>query len=704
MSQRARWSPVAALVAIWIAACGPTTGGSDDDGGADTGGDAGARGPIELVILHTNDEHGWLEPHGEEPVGGAAAVMGYWRELEGVGEGAHLILSSGDNWTGPSISTCLDGESMVDVMNELGYRASVLGNHEVDFGRQALLDRVGEASFPYLGANVYDRATGEPWEALEPYVIEEVGGVRVAIIGLAPPDMEELVFPEHVADLEFHDAAETLEALVPVVRAQGAEVVIVAAHIAATRLLALPAVAGVDLYLGGHRHSVVTGALGEALVVESGSGWKGYSRVVLTLDAASREVVAREAEWIPVSAGADAPAAPDATITALVAEWAARASICEGDEIGYTVSGVERRSWMQANWIVDAWLASSQVTPSDLALTNTGGFFAGVEAGPITEGDLLSALPFENSIVQVHVTGADLRDQIAGGLAYCGSICSVAAAGIYYESTGASVDVVFADGTPVDDDATYSVLINDYMYVGNVGFDFTALDPAPYETSVNYRAPAIELARALATTELEPIELFLDPGPRDRLANAERIGYTGTGLRQGSWAVSNWIADAWLAARPEAEIALLPSSASRAHLPPGDLRAGNIVALLPHEDLLVEMDATGAEVLAQIELLLSPELCVDQGCHAAVAGLTYDATGDVVVLYTPEGAPLDPGATYRVVTADFFYGLLEPDQDPPALPTGISCRDSVIDWTRALATHEGDPLEAHLDATPRGTH
>ena len=116
------------------------------------------REAIALTVLYTNDEHGWMAP--TERSGGAAGMLQRWRDDEGFTEdGPFLIVSGGDLWTGPALGTWFDGESMVDVMNTMGYHAATLGNHEFDFGREGLRLRADQAEFAFLGANVIDADT-----------------------------------------------------------------------------------------------------------------------------------------------------------------------------------------------------------------------------------------------------------------------------------------------------------------------------------------------------------------------------------------------------------------------------------------------------------------------------------------------------------------------------------------------------------------
>ena len=103
-----------------------------------------------LIVLYTNDEHGWMDSY--EGAGGAAGMMDLWERREGYApdDPRFLVLSGGDMWTGPALSTALKGESMTDVMSAMGYRAAAIGNHDFDFGVENILARADQAAFPFL--------------------------------------------------------------------------------------------------------------------------------------------------------------------------------------------------------------------------------------------------------------------------------------------------------------------------------------------------------------------------------------------------------------------------------------------------------------------------------------------------------------------------------------------------------------------------
>ena len=193
---------------------------------------------VTLTVVYTNDEHGWMA--GEEEGQGAAELAGLWT-TEYASSDALLVLSGGDNWTGPAISTWFDGESMVEVMNAMGYAASAVGNHEFDFDLDGLQTRTAQADFPYLGANIRYKDNGEiPTDlGIQPYTIVEVAGLEIGLIGLSYQDTPLVTDPTAVAGFDFIDYRDTLREYAPEVRQAGADLVFVITHTCANDLARL---------------------------------------------------------------------------------------------------------------------------------------------------------------------------------------------------------------------------------------------------------------------------------------------------------------------------------------------------------------------------------------------------------------------------------------------------------------------------------
>ena len=200
---------------------------------------AAQSGPVTITILNTSDEHGWIQPTtpngSSETLGGAANLYARWLQDEGYDPATMLLLSGGDNWTGPAISTWFEGEPMVELMNTMGYDATALATTSSTSGGTCWTS-ASPPRYPYLAANIRDAATGELANFALPYVIDEVNGVRVGIVGLATTATATTTNPANIGDLTFAPYAATLQAVVPQMRAEGAQVIVGLTHICVDEL------------------------------------------------------------------------------------------------------------------------------------------------------------------------------------------------------------------------------------------------------------------------------------------------------------------------------------------------------------------------------------------------------------------------------------------------------------------------------------
>jgi 5'-nucleotidase/UDP-sugar diphosphatase len=455
-----------------------------------------ATGVQQLVILYTNDEHGWMEP--TEESGGAAGMAGLWRDQEGyVPDGPYLVLSGGDTWTGPAISTWFDGEPMIEVMNRMGYDAAAVGNHEFDFGLDILRERTAQAEFPFLAANLRDRETGAMADVALPYVVQEVSGVQVGLIGLTTLSAPQTTRPDNVAGFEFADYEEALREVVPQARADGAELLVTVGHICLREMRDLvPAAAelGITIIGGGHCHEQVSQVVDGIALIESGSNLAGYVRVDLEFDTGTDTVVSVKTAYRPNAGGL-----PAAEISELVARWREETDEALNYPIGYLEKPLGQNSDALFNLVTDAWLAAYPA--ADVALTNRGGFRQDLPAGEVTLAAVVGVLPFDNVLIDVTVTGAELIDNIR----CCGPVMAGMTAVDGYR---------LANGTEIDPAGTYHVLINDFMYAGGDGYTFGELDPEAYNTAIDWRQPVIDWISALGTTAEDPLDTYVDAKPR----------------------------------------------------------------------------------------------------------------------------------------------------------------------------------------------
>ncbi len=503
---------------------GPDAAEVTSDAGPDAGsapvGDTGTR-LVTVRVFHTSDEHGWLQPatEGTLVLGGAANLRAWWAK-ESLDPAKDLVLSSGDGWQGPAISSYFQGESMVELMNLLGYRATAIGNHEFDWGREVMARRFAQASYPALSANLRYVADGKAVDFAQRFVLLEVQGAKVGVIGLTTPSTATATNPKYVSDLSFEDPEATLEAVIPEVRAAGADAVLVLSHLDHSVALGVARKLGVkpEVFFTGHDHRDLQATANGIAVVGSGWALRSYTVTTLQVDtvAHSAKVLSTRLQPVEYSAAKPNPVVPNPPVAAAVDVWQQKLDVALGEVVGYTATGLPLGGWAQANWSTDAWLTA--FPDADMAVQNMGGLRQAVPVGPISLATIHGVLPFDNRIVAVRITGEQLVENLKQATAACGvgGGCYPAVAGLRFSGTGQYLTAKRADGTPIEATKTYTVLTNDFLYAGGSGYLFGEQDPNGVELGVNYREPVVAWTRAKASTEQAPLEGFIDAAPRNQ--------------------------------------------------------------------------------------------------------------------------------------------------------------------------------------------
>jgi 2',3'-cyclic-nucleotide 2'-phosphodiesterase (5'-nucleotidase family) len=328
-------------------------------------------------------------------------------------------------------------------------------------------------------------------------VIQEVNGIQVGLIGLTTMATPETTKPENVAGLSFVAYPDALAEVAPQARAEGAELLLVVGHLCYDErhwLVPTAAELGVALIGGGHCHQKLTEIVDGVALVESGSYLEGYVRVDVDFNTETDTVVQIEARYHENSGGT-----ADPEIAAVVAGWRAQADETLTEVIGYLEEPIINRSHAMINLVANAWLEAYPA--ADIALTNKGGFRQSIPAGEIALETIIGVLPFNNVLMDAELTGAEIIRNIVCCQPVAGGMTTVGK----YE---------LRDGTPLDPDATYHVLVNDFMYAGGDGFLFQEQDPDAYNTSIDWRQPVIDWILSLDTSPENPLDGYLDPENR----------------------------------------------------------------------------------------------------------------------------------------------------------------------------------------------
>lgn len=468
---------------------------------------------IDLRFFFTSDEHGWISSgwsdDGRTFYGGAAELMTLLRDrgYEPGGTGSALF-SDGDMWTGPAVSTWYGGQSVVEVMNAMGYSAAAVGNHEFDFGQDVLSARSQEADFPFLAANLLDAGSGEPPAYAQPFTVVEVNGVQVGVIGLTLDALSYVVCSDNLAGLEETGYVQALRDTVPLARAAGAEALIVIAHVCPDDLMGLTWLAselGIALLAAGHCHSTFVGENRGVLVVSPGSSMVEFAQVDLQVDAVTFQGVDVQAEIVDnLYQGAEPEVPdPDPAIQDVVDFWLDREDEELGEVIGYTATGIY--DWPLNNMASDAMLMAWP--EAHLAVMSTTGFRSSYSPGDISVADTVSVQPFENYLVVIELTGAQIIE-LFDSLYWPQCI-----AGALVDKSGGQITVV-VDGGTINPATTYNLVTTDYMLCQPDYFPYQVPAENVTFTHIHWRQATEDWIRARDSSGEDPLEDFLDSSPR----------------------------------------------------------------------------------------------------------------------------------------------------------------------------------------------
>ncbi|MFH1865905.1 MAG: metallophosphoesterase, partial [Candidatus Eisenbacteria bacterium] len=202
---------------------------------------SGEDGLVRLSVVFTNDIHGGIDRSGATfmnrefppPLGGAASAATYIGALRERAEregGYVLVIDQGDIFQGTPVGNLNSGEAVIEYFNKIGVDVWTVGNHDFDEGFENLWHLIEYSRMPVLSANLVWAESQEPVEYVEPYIIKDYGGIKVAVIGLTTTDTPAMAFPAHVEPVAFLDEFETARKYVREVREKGADIVFVSGH------------------------------------------------------------------------------------------------------------------------------------------------------------------------------------------------------------------------------------------------------------------------------------------------------------------------------------------------------------------------------------------------------------------------------------------------------------------------------------------
>ncbi len=485
--------------------------------------------PVELRILAINDFHGNLKPppggiriddpndKGKKivvPAGGAEQMATTVKQLRD-GHTNNVFVAAGDLiGASPFLSAMFHDEPTIESLSLMGLAISAVGNHEFDEGKDELLRMQNGgchkedgckgphpfegAKFHYLAASTFLKDSGKT--LFPPYEIRTFDGIPVAFIGLTLKGTSGIISPAAAAGLEFRDEADTVNALVPELKAKGVEAIVVLIHEGGTPAgdyNECPAISGaivdivkkfdkaVDVVISGHTHQAYVCEIDGRLVTSADKFGTLVTAIDLKLDPVTRDVISAKAGNTIVRTSL----AKDPEQTALIDSYekvAAPIANRRAGTITATLSRVPNLTGesVLGDIVADAQLAATRSAANGgavMAFTNPGGIRTDIvmkDGGAVSYADMFAAQPFRNRLVTLTLTGAQIKEmleqqwrdparprilQVSKGFSYAWDAA---------KPYGEHVDTASMklDGAAIELAKSYRVTVNDYLALGGDGF------------------------------------------------------------------------------------------------------------------------------------------------------------------------------------------------------------------------------------------
>jgi 5'-nucleotidase len=499
--------------------------------------------PITLSVIGTNDVHGsLLAIDGNRGLTLFAGYVDNLRETRAQDGGAVLVIDAGDMWQGTLESNLSEGASVVAAFNAIGYDAAAVGNHEFDFGpagekatpveanddaRGALKRRATEADFPFLAANLIDQKTGQPvdWPNVQPSVLIERGGIKVGILGLIAENALTVTIAANVQGLSIAPLALAAMREARKLRQAGAELVIVTAH-AGSRCdnfddpldlsscnlsgeimqvaLDLP-VGLVDQIIAGHVHQRIAHEVNGIAITSNYSSMRTFGRVDHVFDRADHSLISRKifppqpiCGYVDNTRG-DCVAVGEVSGAAQVAHYSGRtvlpntkvaeiaevatqrASVLKSEKLGvYLDTPITREGRSNSaighlftDIVLDA--AGGDVVIHNVA----GGIRADLPQGDLTYGAVYEMFPFDNTVVKLDLSGAELREVLGRQAFRPNQRAGISGIRVFAACNDDKLDLTMLrlDGTEIEDDDMLVVTTNNFLATGGDDI-FTTVIPA----------------------------------------------------------------------------------------------------------------------------------------------------------------------------------------------------------------------------------
>lgn len=450
----------------------------------------------DVTIYYTNDIHAHVNPakilavDKNRLIGGMANIAGIVNEAKKKSKDV-FFFDAGDYFTGPYISTLTKGEAIIDIMNTMPFDAVSVGNHEFDHGVPNMVSQLSKAKFPILLGNIYYTDTNKPvWD--HPWTIIEKDGLKIGVIGLHGA----FAFYDTVAakareGVEARDEIKYLnKALAELKGKVDITVLLIHEGVPARqssfgskdveRLLqadieTAKKVNGVDVLITGHAHVGTPQPIkvNNTLIVSTDAYGTNIGKLVLDYNPKTKKIDSYNGELITIFAD---QFKPDTIVQNTIDKWSAKLNKITQEVVGHSPVVLTREygsSSSTGNLILDAMM---EKTPDAVAgFQNSGGMRADFPKGDITLGDVISTFPFNNDLIEMDLTGRDLKSLMTHATNLTNGVLQVSkSVAVVYDSKKPLNQRLISftiNGKPVEDNQTYRIATHSFCASGGDGFE-----------------------------------------------------------------------------------------------------------------------------------------------------------------------------------------------------------------------------------------
>lgn len=473
----------------WAAAHGLVSGRALRPGDAITHGEFAqlitlARQHFDLVtVIGLTETHGGVEPRldpvTKRQIGGAAAFAGYVADRRIRNRYGVVVVDTGDSMQETMISNLSRGKVVVDVFNAIGVDASTLGNHEFDWTVDVLRQRAKEAKFPYVATNVVRKDNGRLPDFVRPALTVVRHKLSIALVAAASPRTASMTMPANVREFTFGDPAAAMNRVINGLRPQ-VDLVIAYGHMGVDKggksgelLDTARRVQGPDAWLAGHVPIETVTSVDGLPVVQGGKGMTAPAEINFVVDPSTHAILNR---WSTLRHLYTDQWPADPEVAAIVKKY--QDQVAEQSKEVVAEAGVDltRQRFAESalgDWVADVMRAK---TGTQVAFTNGGGLRTDLARGQLTYGQLYNLIPFDNVLVTLHLTGAQLKAVLEAGVSQAHELIQVSGLRFAWDAgkpAGQRVSDVTVGGQPLDLEASYSATTQDFLATG--GDDYAVL-------------------------------------------------------------------------------------------------------------------------------------------------------------------------------------------------------------------------------------